>query len=1276
MSSSVFKVYDSSSRDGYGSDAGASGAIGAKDGGLSAVHEDLKLDSNLVIVVNKDGSVSVDQATLQSLLANETNDTSVSVVRISSPTPSIEEEIEEEQRLLKEEKQKLDADADGASSNDDSNEDSNSVAGTSSATSSVAGISTRRGRPAGNKKSSGTMLLGEDDDPKHVSLTVEAYYPPSEASSFAAQVLSLTGYEHPLRKEAVDIEYLKQIVSNDHCYTPLSSPTQKLPPRTVLDDVDSSEECAISKANKPKSDASAALGKLADVRGIDVKGTKTVPAAVSGTATVIQNKSKKHVTGTVTVTPEQKKVTKLGKPVPKPVPEIDDEDEDGDFDSDYSEEESSYSEDDDEMDVDFSVSGRTTNKKRKQTVKTKVSPKSLQRVQYRKSDVREHAAEPAGKEGDRYKHGKVVVKSATPNTVKALLQKATLSKAEQKIKGTPAKKDFVKIYPGSASSSGSSTPTNVSSKQHPSQGVLGGKVVAKPDSSQPKALPSTSAVATPVSTTVSGNSSVPKKEKKPKTNPHDAALFSDMSALFSTPDIIKKVNAGKATTPTTTSAVNSGTAGGSLFPSASPQTVTPVKTPAVSKPAEQKQPASSSMQVAPVAVAHALPIAEQRLELIDAIVQEDLRQSVPAKSGSTGQIHQQQQQPAEIPGIVKMLEQTSSSAVDSSGAMLPVPLLPEIKPIQPVAPMADLLPDTSILEALNSNDDALPEELLEHVAELAKNKELQEILDKQVLGVIGSEGLGLVPPVIPMAEATVTHLLPTQPMVVVQEASPSTTSTPAFPIVSTMPNIASDDSSLPTNSTEPVQQQTPVGKEQTVPRKDAIQIRRSDGRVITLPPIEAPATRASKRRAQVSEPNTPTTVRKSIDQSPIVAGVAAGPETMTPDTTPKLSRRPSTKVGNTQASSLRPMTPAGVGETVGATDQAEQQTVDEATKSKRINKPRQSVDNTRAKRVSSTNVAIAIEAAQDDDYESDESWNSEDDPDRLWCICRQPHNNRFMICCDSCEDWFHGKCVNITKAMGQQMEADGIEWTCPNCLKKKQDRQHVATTPSTASPSAVDVASCVVCKKQAKPSSIYCSDDCIRKHASNTVANALPASKAENPKERPNVPSTSVSVAAGVTDLTNDSQIVSTCFRTPSYATYHVIVMERKTGRCLTGKNAPRLENLKSWLQAHPTTSPTLLAKGAAAGTPGARAVSSTANQQKLHVVISGNSSSGSTPTTPTTPSNSTSSNSKQKKSTQTSATASDQAKQFRSSKSSTTPAGENIRVTVKKTLKVCMILI
>lgn len=53
-----------------------------------------------------------------------------------------------------------------------------------------------------------------------------------------------------------------------------------------------------------------------------------------------------------------------------------------------------------------------------------------------------------------------------------------------------------------------------------------------------------------------------------------------------------------------------------------------------------------------------------------------------------------------------------------------------------------------------------------------------------------------------------------------------------------------------------------------------------------------------------------------------------------------------------------------------------------------------------------------------------------------------------MICCDGCEDWFHGKCVNITKAMGQQMEERGIEWRCPNCIKKAKPTLKSATKVS------------------------------------------------------------------------------------------------------------------------------------------------------------------------------------------------------------------------------------
>merc|ERR1719210_245763 len=74
------------------------------------------------------------------------------------------------------------------------------------------------------------------------------------------------------------------------------------------------------------------------------------------------------------------------------------------------------------------------------------------------------------------------------------------------------------------------------------------------------------------------------------------------------------------------------------------------------------------------------------------------------------------------------------------------------------------------------------------------------------------------------------------------------------------------------------------------------------------------------------------------------------------------------------------------------------------------------------------------EEAEEEDSDSG-SWRSEDDPDRLWCICQKPHSNKFMICCDGCLDWFHGSCMGITKAQGKEMEMAGKDWKCPECLQ-------------------------------------------------------------------------------------------------------------------------------------------------------------------------------------------------------------------------------------------------
>ncbi|CAH1971965.1 unnamed protein product [Acanthoscelides obtectus] len=54
------------------------------------------------------------------------------------------------------------------------------------------------------------------------------------------------------------------------------------------------------------------------------------------------------------------------------------------------------------------------------------------------------------------------------------------------------------------------------------------------------------------------------------------------------------------------------------------------------------------------------------------------------------------------------------------------------------------------------------------------------------------------------------------------------------------------------------------------------------------------------------------------------------------------------------------------------------------------------------------------------------------DTQKLYCLCQQPYDeSQFYICCDRCQDWFHGRCVGIL-----QSEADNIdEYVCPRCQR-------------------------------------------------------------------------------------------------------------------------------------------------------------------------------------------------------------------------------------------------
>jgi len=127
-----------------------------------------------------------------------------------------------------------------------------------------------------------------------------------------------------------------------------------------------------------------------------------------------------------------------------------------------------------------------------------------------------------------------------------------------------------------------------------------------------------------------------------------------------------------------------------------------------------------------------------------------------------------------------------------------------------------------------------------------------------------------------------------------------------------------------------------------------------------------------------------------------------------------------------------------------------------------------------------------------------------------------------MICCDTCEEWFHGKCVGITKALGQQMEARGVEWNCPPCRKKKIEearkkseeeknkkkleeenkkrvsvKSPVKKTDSKGTPQQ----NCVQCKKALGDNAmgIFCGEKCLEKHIEDSITAIKACCTTESP---------------------------------------------------------------------------------------------------------------------------------------------------------------------------------
>eukprot|EP00029_Vermamoeba_vermiformis_P009606 TRINITY_DN4846_c0_g1_i1.p1 TRINITY_DN4846_c0_g1~~TRINITY_DN4846_c0_g1_i1.p1 ORF type:complete len:904 (+),score=338.43 TRINITY_DN4846_c0_g1_i1:161-2872(+) len=73
-----------------------------------------------------------------------------------------------------------------------------------------------------------------------------------------------------------------------------------------------------------------------------------------------------------------------------------------------------------------------------------------------------------------------------------------------------------------------------------------------------------------------------------------------------------------------------------------------------------------------------------------------------------------------------------------------------------------------------------------------------------------------------------------------------------------------------------------------------------------------------------------------------------------------------------------------------------------------------------------------IEHDESSEADAGEEVDSDEYDDNEYCICRGRDDGTFMIQCDRCTEWYHGKCIQVTRRKVKEVE----RWVCPFCEAK------------------------------------------------------------------------------------------------------------------------------------------------------------------------------------------------------------------------------------------------
>ncbi|THV04910.1 hypothetical protein K435DRAFT_632269, partial [Dendrothele bispora CBS 962.96] len=103
--------------------------------------------------------------------------------------------------------------------------------------------------------------------------------------------------------------------------------------------------------------------------------------------------------------------------------------------------------------------------------------------------------------------------------------------------------------------------------------------------------------------------------------------------------------------------------------------------------------------------------------------------------------------------------------------------------------------------------------------------------------------------------------------------------------------------------------------------------------------------------------------------------------------------------------------------------------------------------------------------------------DKEDDKDKLYCVCETKYDeDKSMIACDKCDEWYHTQCINIPDHQVDLID----QFFCPPCIAKNPNAD-LKTTYKTRCLYGLDhpdPTSPKSCHKPARAFSKYCSDEC------------------------------------------------------------------------------------------------------------------------------------------------------------------------------------------------------